>query len=77
MGTVQGLAKAVEGELAGLMPDMYRNPRKKLAIMVACLVETRSCNTMELAAKLPFYKIPTHPYGAFHASCGGAAPSQL
>jgi hypothetical protein len=52
MGTVQGLAKA-EGDLAGLMPDLYRNPRKKLATMVACLVETRSCNTMELAAKLP------------------------
>src|ERR1700760_1308067 len=53
MGTVQGLAKAVEGELAGVMPDMYRDPPKRLAIMVPCWVETRSSNKRDLGAKLP------------------------
>ena len=32
---------------------MYKSPREKLATMVACLVETRSCNTTELATRLP------------------------
>ncbi len=53
MGTVERLAKAIGVDLAALLPDMYKNPREKLAVMVACLVETRSCNTMELAARLP------------------------
>lgn len=53
MGMVARLAKAIGVDLASLLPDMYKNPRGKLAVMVACLVETRSCNTMELAARLP------------------------
>lgn len=53
MGTIERLAKAIGGDLEALLPDMYKNPREKLATMVACLFETRSCNTMELAARLP------------------------
>jgi hypothetical protein len=53
MGTVERLAQAIEVDLAALLPDMYKNPREKLATMVAALIETRSCNTMELAARLP------------------------
>jgi hypothetical protein len=32
---------------------MFKSPRDKLAIMIAALIEARSCNTMELAARLP------------------------
>jgi hypothetical protein len=53
MGTVERLAEAIEVDLAALLPDMYKSPREKLGVMVACLIETRSCNTMELAARLP------------------------
>jgi hypothetical protein len=53
MGTVERLAQAIGVDLAALLPQMYKNPREKLATMVACLIETRSCNTMELAARLP------------------------
>ena len=53
MGGIGHLAGCVEAELAALMPSMYKSPREKLSVMVACLVETRSCNTMELAARLP------------------------
>lgn len=53
MGAIEHLVKCVKGDLAALMPTMYKNPREKLAVMVACLIETRSCNTMELATRLP------------------------
>jgi hypothetical protein len=53
MGAIAHLAKSLEGDLAALMPSMYKNPRAKLSVMVACLIEARSCNTMELAARLP------------------------
>ena len=53
MGTVEHLARCVEADLSALFPEMYKNPREKLAVMIACLIETRSCNTTELAARLP------------------------
>ncbi len=53
MGSVAHLAGCIGVDLAELFPAMYKNPREKLAIMVASVVETRSCNTMELAARLP------------------------
>jgi Transposase DDE domain len=53
MGTVEHLATCIERDLAVMFPEMYKNPRKKLATMVAILIETRSCNTMELGARLP------------------------
>lgn len=53
MGTVEHLATCIEQDLCALFPAMYKNPRKKLATMIAALIETRSCNTMELAARLP------------------------
>jgi len=53
MGSIEGLSEAIEKDMKNLLPDMYKSPREKLAMMVACLVETRSCNTMELAARLP------------------------
>jgi hypothetical protein len=53
MSAIKHLAKCVESDLAVLLPTLYKNPREKLAVMVASLIETRSCNTMELAARLP------------------------
>jgi hypothetical protein len=53
MSSVEHLARSILADLVDLFPQMYKNPREKLAMMVACLVETRSCNTMELAARLP------------------------
>lgn len=53
MSSISYLAGCVESDLHELFPAMYKSPREKLALMVACLIETRSCNTMELAARLP------------------------
>ena len=53
MGTVEHLAKCIEQDLAVLFSTMFKSPREKLAIMIAALIEARSCNTMELAARLP------------------------
>lgn len=53
MGPVKHLARCLEHDLAVLLPAMYKSPREKLATMAACLIETRSCNTMESAARLP------------------------
>ena len=53
MGTVKHLARCLEPDLAVLLPAMDKSPREKLTTMAACLIETRSCNTMELAARLP------------------------
>ena len=53
MGTVEHLAKCIEQDLTAMFPAMYKSPREKLAIMIAALIEARSCNTMELAARLP------------------------
>jgi Transposase DDE domain len=53
MGTVEHLAGCVEKDLLEMFPALHKSPREKLAVMVAAVVETRSCNTMELAARLP------------------------
>jgi hypothetical protein len=53
MGSVLHLAKGLEGDLRGFLPHLYKSPLEKLAIMVAGVVEARSCNLMELAARLP------------------------
>lgn len=53
MGTVKHLSRSLMEDLAELFPQMYKNPREKLATMVAAVVEARSCNTTELAARLP------------------------
>ena len=51
--SVSHLAKHLVASLEAFCPNMYKNPREKLAIMASCLIETRSCNLMELAARLP------------------------
>lgn len=53
MGTVEHLARCIEQDLAAMLPAIFKSPRKKLTIMIAALIEARSCNTMELAARLP------------------------
>ena len=53
MGSVEHLARCIEQDLTAMFPAMFKSPREKLAIMVAALIEARSCNTMELAARLP------------------------
>ncbi len=53
MSSIKHLAYQVEEDLAELCPFLYKNPREKLAVLVATAVETGSCNTMELAARLP------------------------
>ena len=53
MGTVQHLAKCIEQDLRAMFPAMHKSPREKLGIMIAALIEARSCNTMECAARLP------------------------
>jgi len=53
MGSVKHLAVSLVSDLSELFPHMNKSPREKLAIMIATLIETRSCNTMELAARLP------------------------
>ena len=53
MGTVEHLARCLKQDVTEMFPAMFKNPREKLAIMIAALIEARSCNTMELAARLP------------------------
>jgi hypothetical protein len=53
MGSVLHLSKQVLGDLEELCPDLYKNPREKLATLVAVALEAGSCNTMEWAARLP------------------------
>jgi hypothetical protein len=53
MSSVSYLAKRLEEDLRGFLPHVYKSPLEKLAIMTAGVVEARSCNLMELAARLP------------------------
>jgi hypothetical protein len=53
MSSVSYLAKRLEEDLRGFLPHVYKSPLEKLAIMTASVVEARSCNLMELAARLP------------------------
>lgn len=53
MGSVVHLAKGLEDDLRVFLPDLYKSPLEKLSIMVASVVEARSCNLMEIAARLP------------------------
>jgi hypothetical protein len=53
MGSVKHLSGRVLKDLEELCPDLYKNPRKKLATLVATALEAGSCNTMEWAARLP------------------------
>jgi hypothetical protein len=53
MSSVQRLGERVLQDLSALCPDMYKNPREKLATLVAVAVDARSCNLMEWAARLP------------------------
>ena len=53
MGRVSRLWEAIRGD-AWLLPGMDKHPREKLALLVACRSETRRCNTMARAARLPW-----------------------
>ena len=53
MGSVVHLSKQVLVDLEELCPTLYKNPREKLATLVAVALEAGSCNTMEWAARLP------------------------
>ena len=53
MGSVKHLSTQVLSDLEDLCPDLYKNPREKLATLVAVSLEAGSCNTMEWAARLP------------------------
>jgi hypothetical protein len=43
----------VERSLTEGCPWLYKNPRTKLSLCAAAVLEVRSCNTMEIAAALP------------------------
>ncbi len=53
MSTIKHLSTEVERSLAEGCPWLYKNPRAKLSLCVAAVLEVRSCNTMEIAAALP------------------------
>jgi hypothetical protein len=53
MGSVGYLAEQLEADLFGYLPELYKNPLAKLAVMVSAVIEARSCNLMEVAARLP------------------------
>lgn len=53
MGSVAYLAERLEADLYGYLPELYKNPLSKLAVMVSAVIEARSCNLMEIAARLP------------------------
>lgn len=53
MGSVAYLAERLEADLYGYLPELYKNPLGKLAVMVSAVIEARSCNLMEVAARLP------------------------
>jgi hypothetical protein len=53
MGSVAHLAERLEADLYGYLPELYKNPLAKLATMVCAVIEARSCNLMEVAARLP------------------------
>ncbi len=55
MSTIKHLSTEVERSLAEGCPWLYKNPRRKLSLCVAAVLEVRSCNTMEIAAALPLY----------------------
>src|ERR1700761_1994948 len=53
MSSVEHLADCIEQDLRVYLPKAYKNPLRKLSVMVGCMIETKSCNTMALAARLP------------------------
>jgi len=53
MSSVNYLAYEVEDDIKDLCPFLNKSPREKLAVTVATAIETGSCNTIELAARLP------------------------
>lgn len=53
MSSIMYMAKCLETDLRGILPQIYKNPLEKLAVLAASAVEARSCNLMELAARLP------------------------
>jgi hypothetical protein len=53
MSSVSYLASVIHSDLEDLCAGMNKSPREKLAVMVGAVVETQSCNLMELAACLP------------------------
>lgn len=53
MSSVVYLARRREEDWREFLPHLSKSPLEKLAIMIASVVEARSCNLMELAARLP------------------------
>lgn len=53
MSTIKHLSLEVERSLREGCPWLYKNPRNKLSLCVAAVLEVRSCNTMDIAAALP------------------------
>ena len=53
MCTVKHLAEEVRSGLRSVLPDLDKSPLGKLSLCVAAALETRSCNTMDIASILP------------------------
>ncbi len=53
VGSIEHLAEQVEKDLEQALPKQRKTQRKKLALLVSTMIQTRSANTMDLAAALP------------------------
>jgi len=53
MGTIKHLAKEVEASLKAALPHQRKTQRGKLSLAVAAAIETRTCNTAEIANAIP------------------------
>ena len=53
MCTVKHLAEEVRSGLRSVLPDLNKSPLGKLSLCVAAVLETQTCNTMDIAAVIP------------------------
>jgi hypothetical protein len=53
MSTIKHLAKEVEASLRAALPHQRKTQREKLSLAVAAAIETRTCNTAEIANAIP------------------------
>ena len=53
MCTINHLAEEVRWGLRSVLPHINKSPLNKLSLCVAAALETRSCNTMDIASILP------------------------
>ena len=60
MSNIEHLSLSLESALIEYCPLMYKNPRKKLSIMIAALIEARSCQIPQLGLYLPLESEDAH-----------------